>query len=89
MSTPQSTYTIHVLMAQRCCRYEDEYAPEALAVADQFTMCENPDYMRAKVRDAENSGDYSTLRVLAVQIPWKAVKDALNQTVKVTGEVKP
>lgn len=85
MSAP--TYTFHVLVAQRLCRYDGEYLPEALAVADQITMDENPSYMATEVKDAQNSLDFAALRVLKVQIPLAAVDQALELTVDVKGEV--
>lgn len=36
---------LYILFGQRKCTYDGQYAPEALAIADEWTMDENPDYI--------------------------------------------
>ncbi len=36
---------LYVLFGQRKCTYDGQYAPEALAIADEWTMDENPQYI--------------------------------------------
>lgn len=59
---------IFVLMGQRKCRFDGEYAPEALACMDEFGDSENPDYLEGERLAAENSGDFDRLSVVTLNV---------------------
>lgn len=69
---------LYVLFGQRPCRYEGEYAPEALAVADEFTEEDNPDYMRERVAIEQATGDFTALRVIAFNVDGAKIAEALS-----------
>ena len=68
---------LFVLIGQRKCRYESEYAPEALAVMDQFGMDDNPDYMDIEYKKYQKSDEFSELAVIPIKIPWDDVNAIL------------
>ncbi len=68
---------LHIIFGQRKCRYAGEYAPEALDIADEYTMEENPDWLSGKLKEHRDSGDFASVEVLIVRVPDKAVDDAL------------
>lgn len=68
---------LYVLFGQRPCRYEGEYAPEALAVADEWTEEDNPDYMREQLATEQAKGDFTHLRVIAFEVNGAKVAEAL------------
>lgn len=74
---------LFVLVAQRKERYEGEYAPEALAVIDEYGNDDNPDYMHDELRKQTESGDFSALAVLRLSVSSEAVNEALFPPVKV------
>lgn len=43
--------TLYVLFAQRRESYSGEYAPEALAVADEYAMDDNPEWMDSQIKE--------------------------------------
>jgi hypothetical protein len=59
---------VYVLFGQRACRYEGEYAPEALAVADEWTDEDNPEYMQEQLATQQASKEFTHLRVIAMEI---------------------
>jgi hypothetical protein len=68
---------IYVLFGQRKCRYEGEYAPEALAVIDEFGMDENPKYLEEKKEECVLSNDFVSLDIIPVEIPSKDIRTRL------------
>lgn len=68
---------IMILMGQRKERYEGEYAPEALECINEFGHDENPEFMRDKLREYQNTGEFDSLSVVAVEINGRQVLDIL------------
>lgn len=59
---------IKVIFGQRRCSYEGEYAPEALAVIDEYGDYENPEYLIREFENAQASMDYIGLAVVEIEI---------------------
>lgn len=81
---------VHILFGQRKERYAGEYAPEALVVADEFTMDENPEWMEEQVKEHEKNTDYVALRVFEIDLgpgSQGRIREQLIGTPKLTGRV--
>ena len=72
-----------VLIGQRKERYEGEYAPEALAVIDEYGNDENPDYMRDALYEQTKSEDFSALAVVHLSVSDDAINNVLYPAAKV------
>ena len=59
---------IHILFAQRKQRYEGQYGPEALAVATEYDVDENEDYLPDTKLAHEQSGDYESLAIITFEV---------------------
>ena len=59
---------IYVLFAQRKCRYNGEYAPEALEVIDEFGMDENPEFLRLKQKEYENTKEFDSVVIIPIAV---------------------
>ena len=46
---------LYVVFAQREERYPGQYAPEAIAVADEYTNEDNPEYIKNELKKAGDS----------------------------------
>lgn len=57
---------LYVIFAQRQCRYSGEYAPEALAVADENTMDDNPEYLYGKLEEAKASTAFAAAEIFEI-----------------------
>lgn len=68
---------IYVLFGHRKEKYEGEFAPEALAVASQFTMEENPEFMRCRVERHRDSKEFAGLEVVKIAISCEDVMQQL------------
>ena len=49
---------LYVLFAQRECRYEGEYAPEAVHVVDEFSYDENPHWLNERLEEAKKDDEF-------------------------------
>lgn len=79
---------LHIIFGQRVCRYEGEYAPEALDIADEFTMDENPEWLASKLAAHKANTDFDSVEVVLVKIPDSAITDALYpKPITVEGQV--
>ncbi len=80
---------LYILFGQRPCRYEDEYAPEALIVWDEFAVDENPGgYEEALDKErAKYASEMTAMRVIAVEVDGDKISKLLNATPVVKGEV--
>jgi len=84
-----SIYTVHILIGQRICAYEGEYAPEVIASADEFTNEDNPDWLIDERKKAEDSKEFSSIALIEVELPFDAVLDRLNpKTLPIPGTIK-
>lgn len=68
---------VFVLFGQRPCRYEGEYAPEALAVADEWTEEDNPDYMREQLATHQASKEFAHLQVVEIWLDGAKLMEVL------------
>lgn len=68
---------IHVIFGQRKCRFEGQFAPEALECADEWTMEDNPSYLAGKLAEHQKEDDWQSLTVIVIEIPVKAVLSRL------------
>ena len=68
---------LHIIFGQRKCSYEGEYGPEALDVADEFTVEDNPDWLEKRLKEHRRDKSFESVAVLVVRVPGKAIDDAL------------
>ena len=79
---------LHTLIGQRKCSYPGEYAPEALAVADENTMDVNPEWMDSEKKKYADSGEFSALAVIIIYVHDDFIDEALfPEPIVVDGEV--
>ena len=57
---------IYVLFGQRHENYPGELAPEALAVIDEFTHDENPQWMAVKQETMDHVNEFVSTEVVAI-----------------------
>lgn len=80
---------LFVLMGQRKCDYPGQYAPEALAVMDEYGDDDNPDYLKEEKEKYEKSKEFTSLVIIAVDVNGAKIKALLNPTMTVLkGEIE-
>lgn len=81
---------ILILIGQRKCRYEGEYAPEALDAIDEYGNDDDPEFMANAMERANDSKEFDSLAVIKVRIVDSEVSRALNPPQKlIEGVVIP
>lgn len=76
---------LHVLFFLR----EGETVLEAMAVADEYTMDVNPEYMENEEEEVKKFSDYKSHVVITINVPSKPIYDALNpKQVEVDGTIE-
>ena len=82
---------LYVVFAQRHCRYEGEFAPEAVEVMDEWAYDENPVWIEDKAQEARDTGEFSGVEIIAVNIGKKgleAIDERLRRTpLEIEGDV--
>lgn len=68
---------LYILIGQRIEDYPGQYAPEALAVIDEYGHSDNPDYMREQKELYEKSKEFEKLAVIAVNASTNAIMEVL------------
>lgn len=68
---------IYVIFAQRKCRYEGEYAPEALDVISEFVMDENSEYLENKKREYILSNEFDSVSIIPIEVSDKEIDQRL------------
>lgn len=68
---------LYVLFGQRKCSYEGEYAPEALSIADEWTMDENPQYMGQELDKYIKSKEFTSLEIIPVEVSLQEIRERL------------
>ncbi len=63
---------LHVLMGQRKEDYPGQYAPEALAVIDEYGHSDNPDYM-AEQKAQNLSTEFESIAVIDIDVSQSAI----------------
>lgn len=77
-----------ILVGQRKCRYDGEYAPEALQVIDDIGNSDNPDFLLDEKEKATASGEFDSVSILTVRVPDASVTECLYPAQRpVRGEV--
>lgn len=69
---------LYVLMGQRKCRYDGEYAPEALETISEFGHDENPDFLNEKLTEYTNTNEFDAVRVIRLRVSDAALDAALS-----------
>lgn len=72
---------LYVLMGQRHEQYEGQLAPEALGVADEHTMSDNPEYMESRVKRMGECNEFVDLQIIKIDIGsdgWEEIKNRLS-----------
>lgn len=69
---------VYVLFGQRHCSYDGQYAPEALAVVDEWTEEDNPSYMRDELAKYREDASFANLRVIALEISQDRLSELLS-----------
>jgi len=72
---------LYILMGQRKCRYEGEYAPEALEVINEYGNDENPDFLIEKEAEYEATKEFESLAVIRVEVSSAGIAEALTPKV--------
>jgi hypothetical protein len=75
---------ILVLFAQRKCRYNGEYAPEALEVISEHGNDENPDFMAEEYAKAVATGEFTSVQIIRMNIKDAVLDNALFPSVEAT-----
>lgn len=78
---------IYLLIGQRKVAYPGQYAPEALAVADEYTQDDNPEYLLNEFTKYEKSNEFSSLKVIKVNVKEDFYKLLHPPEPEVSGEV--
>lgn len=74
---------LSILFGQRSCSYEGELAPEAIRVADEWTMDDNPDWIQEQKAEAISWNEYESVGIVTIDIGpagQQAISDRLNGT---------
>lgn len=64
---------IYVLFGQRKCRYDGEYAPEALDVISEFGMDENTEYLETKKKEYILSDEFTSVSIIPIEVSSKDI----------------
>ena len=83
---------LYIVFAQQKCSYEGQYAPEALAIVDEYCHDENPDWIEGELAKASANKGYVSAAIISVNLGDAAValiQDRLTGTTAVKGEVAP
>lgn len=57
---------VYILFGQRYEDYPEQYAPEAIAVADEFTMSDNPEYIAEKEKFHRGVNVWRALEIVVI-----------------------
>lgn len=68
---------LFVLLGSRKGNYPDQYAPEALAVTDEFSSEDNPEWITDMKKEKEATGEFDALVVIALEVSDVAIKRRL------------
>lgn len=69
---------LYVLFGQRKCTYEGQYAPEALAIADEWTMDENPQYIGEELDKYIKNKEFTSLEIIPIEVSLKKIIELLS-----------
>ena len=83
---------LYVIFAQRKCSYADQYAPEALAVLDQYAYDENPSWLQSQLEHHKGNPDFAAVDLFAIYLGTaggEAIWKHLNQLPELSATVEP
>jgi hypothetical protein len=69
---------LYVLMGQRICSFPEEYAPEALAVMDEYGYENNPGFLDDLLGEHRDSGEFSNVAIIVVEVSDSAIDRRLS-----------
>jgi hypothetical protein len=69
---------VHILFGQRQQKYQGQYAPEALAVMDEYGYEENPTWIQDMFDSNKATGDFEALDIIVVEIPTYEIQKRLH-----------
>jgi hypothetical protein len=79
---------ITVLFIQRKESYDGEYAPEALIVADEYTMDVNPEFFDEEVKRVLEGSDISGHTIVSFEVDQDLIRSlCLNQVNKIQATI--
>lgn len=67
----------HTLVGQRKCSYPGQYVPEALAVADEYTMSKNQEWLKTEEKKYKDSNEFDAISVIIIYVHDDFVDEAL------------
>lgn len=79
---------IHVIFGQRHCRYEGEYAPEALEIIDEYGNDDNPGFLIDALAKHRKSNEFSAVEVVNVEVDEEKIHKILNPSHDIVGKIK-
>ena len=82
---------LYIVFGQRECRYEGQYAPEAVGVVDEWCLESNQDALNEIVIEARRNKEFIAVEVVVVDIGQKgqdAIAARLNKPLTLTASVE-
>lgn len=75
----------HIIIGQRKCSYPGQYAPEALDIADECTMDDNPMWIQERYEYHDKSSDFDSLKIMTLEVKDSDIEKILYPEAKITG----
>jgi len=75
-------FDLYVIFGQRKEHYPGEYAPEALDVADECTMEENPEWLLERLQEHRKVSDWEAVEVVKISVPLDPIMQILRPTIR-------
>ena len=66
-------YEFHIVVGQRKESYPGEYAPEALAVMDEYGVEDNGQWLQDTLAENRSSGDFEAVEIVRLEVPREAI----------------
>ena len=74
MSTP---FELHIIFGQRKESYPGEHAPEALDIADECTMDENPEWLLERQGYHQKDPSFESVKIVKIVVPLESIMSIL------------
>lgn len=75
-------FDLYVILGQRKEHYPGEYAPEALDVADEYTMGENPEWLLERLQDHRKVSGWEAVEVVRIAVPLDPIMQVLRPAIR-------
>ena len=69
--------SVHVIFAQRHCRYDGEFDYECLGVMSEAERSDNPDYLESLRKKHLGSGEFVAAEIIEVEVDRGDIDDRL------------